>query len=683
MNRLQAEVVDWFEKRREEVSLHADNVITRVESITEIAQLQTKLSEICVGYGDLSALEIWKRIMSRTTYSNCSMFEILFGDSIRKKTRSLVHSSFVDALEGIKNEVNSSLEECLVDNTIDQLTCIRFYQFFDDIHKTVEGLDASELHRVLMEEYLRTLLKFVNFLETQYSWVNCERGSVTGGMPLVISNILMAIVTEFPTRIKVVIGNAASDPSDLASNLALARSLEVFDQFADRGFMQKQHMGSALKELQAHDPDKTPSFIDDDLSEFNSLGPYSFFLLGNIRRGVPFSQTFVSVLEGLATKYCEEWARALLCERIQPLRSTLQLERYDLSNEEWMTSHLGWSEHTVGLDGDFSDDDGNGSVVSENVWLPWCETTTVSSFLFSCCYALDEAYRLVKNSKTTTPSQVRRMHGLIRSVLVEQLTITSVDVYDEAVSLIVQAKAEQSLSVLNFGEYPMLQFLFDMYFVRATLGFSDFIRFGWGDEIDRATCAPSLSRLIQLFDRMRDFIDPVDWEIYGPQLIENVVVQFRKSRLLFSSLSESSDINEINGKAITVSAQDTRPIVKVVDPVPRFSLLPVPTTKRRAQREVDGSTAAYTRPSRTDSALRDTQSSSSASQAALPALKLQNILSSSASSNILSAAATGSTLLSSAAKGMSFLSSATTSYLREGSERTAAADSNSSRSGYF
>lgn len=183
----------------------------------------------------------------------------------------------------------------------------------------------------------------------------------------------------------------------------------------------------------------------------------------------------------------------------------------------------------------------------ERVWLPWCETTTVSSFLFQCCYMLDDANRLVRMSANASDAHVALMHQTIRDVLVEQLTLISVDAYEEGVARLVAAKAQQKTqSVLNFGECCILQFLFDMYFVRATLGFSDFIRFGWGDELDPSACSPGLRKLLELFGKMQDFVDPVDWEIYGPQLVENVVVQFRKSRLLFSSLSESNDINEIS-----------------------------------------------------------------------------------------------------------------------------------------
>ena len=206
----------------------------------------------------------------------------------------------------------------------------------------------------------------------------------------------------------------------------------------------------------------------------------------------------------------------------------------------------------LGEDIDDSSSESEMALGDEKVWLPWCETPTVSSFLFSCCYSLDNANRLIQSPGSAKDEQMKLMQRTMRDVLVERLTVVIVTVYDAAVSLLVKAKASQKDSVLNFGECCIQQFLFDMYFVRATLGFSDFIRFGWGDELDTENCSPGLLKLKGLFERMREFIDPVDWEIYGPQLIENVVLQFRKSRLLFSSLSESNDINKISKSWLVV-----------------------------------------------------------------------------------------------------------------------------------
>uniref|UniRef100_H3HAW3 Uncharacterized protein n=1 Tax=Phytophthora ramorum TaxID=164328 RepID=H3HAW3_PHYRM len=306
-------------------------------------------------------------------------------------------------------------------------------------------------------------------------------------------------------------------------------------------------------------------------------------------------------------------------EKIEPLRELTQIEQYDSTNEEWIATHEGWIEQVIsddGLGGDTDDSSSESEMAlgDEKVWLP----------------CLDDANRLIQNSVGTKHEQIKLMQ-------LEQLTIVSAAVYDAAVSLLVEARATQKDSVLNFGECCIQQFLFDMYFVRATLGFSDFIRFGWGDELNPEECSPGLLKLKSLFERMH-------WEIYGPQLIENVVLQFRKSRLLFSSLSESNDINKINGKEIVIGAQDTRPLARIAEPVARFSLLPVPSNRRRFQRTM----SSMSRPSGDD--VSGSQSST---------MKLQNLLSSSASSNIFSAATSGTNLLSSAAKGIGFLSSAT------------------------
>ncbi|KUF99225.1 hypothetical protein AM588_10011289 [Phytophthora nicotianae] len=197
-----------------------------------------------------------------------------------------------------------------------------------------------------------------------------------------------------------------------------------------------------------------------------------------------------------------------------------------------------------------------------------------------------------------------------------------------------------------------------------TDGSSSESEMAFGDEkLNPEDCSPGLLKLKSLFERMREFIDPVDWEIYGPQLIENVVLQFRKSRLLFSSLSESNDINKINGKEIVIGAQDTRPLARIAEPVARFSLLPVPSSRRKFQRTMSSTSRSSENDiaegrSRANSSTLFHERTDDASQSSTT--KLQNLLSSSTSSNLFSAATSGTNLLSSAAKGIGFLSSATT-----------------------
>lgn len=377
------------------------------------------------------------------------------------------------------------------------------------------------------------------------------------------------------------------------------------------------------------------------------MGFFSIYLYSEIKLSVSHPQLFVNVLHGLSKQYCQAWASILVKQKVEPLRELVLMEQYSLTNEEWIATHEGWIEQVIAneiVDEDTEDSSSEVDLTScdEKVWLPWCETPTVSSFLFSCCYSLDDAYHMVQNCAEANREQINLMQRNIREVLVEQVTIDSVAVYDAAVSLLVTARATQNTSVLNFGECCIQQFLFDMYFVRATLGFSDFIRFGWGDELNLEDCSPGLMKLTALFERMREFIDPVDWEIYGPQLIENVVLQFRKSRLLFSSLSESNDINKINGKEIVIGAQDTRPLARIAEPVARFSLLPVPSSRRRFHRAVSSTSCSSDNDS-TDKKIRESSFSlfherieaDKSSQSS--ATKLQNLLSSSGIGYISSA----------------------------------------------
>ncbi|KAG2532976.1 hypothetical protein BBO99_00000917 [Phytophthora kernoviae] len=386
----------------------------------------------------------------------------------------------------------------------------------------------------------------------------------------------------------------------------------AFSKYGSKGYVSKVKLRDALEEILENEENE--SFIDEELRRVDALGFHSLYLVSEIKRKASYPQLFVNVLHGLSKIYCEAWATILLQQKIEPLRELMQIEQYDTTNEDWIASHEGWIEQVIsdeGLGGDTDDSSSD----------------------------LDDANRMIHNSIGAKEEQIKLMQRTIRDVLVEQLTIVSV-----------------------------AQFLFDMYFVRATLGFSDFIRFGWGDELNPEECSPGLLKLKSLFERMREFIDPVDWEIYGPQLIENVVLQFRKSRLLFSSLSESNDINKINGKEIIISVQDTRPLARIAEPVARFSLLPVPSSRRRFQRTLSSRSSEDDTPdgrSRANSStlFHERPLSDDASGSQPSALKLQNLLSSSTSSNIFSAATSGTNLLSSAAKGIGFFSSATSSYL--------------------
>ncbi|OWZ21211.1 hypothetical protein PHMEG_0004260 [Phytophthora megakarya] len=662
---------EWFQRKRRQILGVASPIISSIDSISQLSQVQSKLYTVNKVSGGCQDVQLWKRILSDTpgglekdrSASTDSVFFVLFAEAFRKRTRDLVQHSFVEALEAIKTQIRASLEDTATGMSQNdyRLKNVKFYDYFETIQKKAADLDASDLQSVLIEEFLRTVFKLVIFFELEYPLPdNQNDATLLPSAFLSVSNILAGIVSGFHHQMNKLFPGNTTTVSIPERDLSVLAVGPVYDKYCSDGYVMKAQLKSALEVSMA-------CFIDEELGRVDAIGFHSFYLVSEIKRKSSYPQLFVNVLHGLSKKYCEAWATILLEQKIEPLRELLQIEQYDSSNEEWIATHEGWAEQVISnedLGGDTDDSSSETEMTfgDEKVWLPWCETPTVSSFLFSCCYSLDDANRLIQNSVGTNAEQIKLMQRTIREVLVDQLTIVSVTVYDTAVSLLVEARATQNVSVLNFGECCIQQFLFDMYFVRATLGFSDFIRFGWGDELNPDECSPGLLKLKSLFERMQEFVDPVDWEIYGPQLIENVVLQFRKSRLLFSSLSESNDINKINGKDIVIGAQDTRPLVRIAEPVARFSLLPVPSSRRKLQRSMsrsseddslegraraNSSTLFHERPGVDDS------SSSSA-------MKLQNLLSSSTSSNIFSAATSGTNLLSSAAKGIGFLSSATT-----------------------
>ncbi|KAG2810172.1 hypothetical protein PC129_g15504 [Phytophthora cactorum] len=672
---------DWFERKRRQILEIASPIISSIDSISQLSQVQSKLYVVNKNSGGCQNVQLWGHVLQEARGSLekqlngpvDSVFSVLFAEAFRKRTRDLVQHSFVEALEAIKTQIRASVEDTVasISRSDYRLRNVKFYDYFETIQKKAADLDASDLQSVLIEEFLRTLFKLVIFFEKEYPVIqkpNAPNGAIQlPSVFLSISNILAGIVAGFHRQTNKLFPGSSTTVDIPEKDPSLSTVGLVFEKYSNSGFVMKAKLTATLEEILGGGEKTLACFIDEELGRVNAVGLYSLYLVSEIKQKASYPQLFVNVLHGLSKKYCEAWATILLEQKIDPLRELMLIEQYDSTNEEWIATHEGWIEQVIsdeGLDGDTDDSSSESEMAlgDEKVWLPWCETPTVSSFLFSCCYSLDDANRLVQRSIGTKDEQIKLMQRTIREVLVEQLTIVSVAVYDAAVSRLVDAKSTKKDSVLNFGECCIQQFLFDMYFVRATLGFSDFIRFGWGDELNPEDCSPGLLKLKSLFERMREFIDPVDWEIYGPQLIENVVLQFRKSRLLFSSLSESNDINKINGKEIVIGAQDTRPLARIAEPVARFSLLPVPSSRRKFQRTMS-STSRSSEHDITEGRSRANSSTlfhetDDASQSS--ATKLQNLLSSSTSSNLFSAATSGTTLLSSAAKGIGFLSSATT-----------------------
>ncbi|KAG6958363.1 hypothetical protein JG688_00010552 [Phytophthora aleatoria] len=532
---------DWFERKHRQILEIASPIISSIDSISQLSQVQSKLYVVNKNSGGCQNVQLWGHVLQEA---------LLFAEAFRKRTRDLVQHSFVEALEAIKTQIRASVEDTVasISRSDYRLRNVKFYDYFETIQKKAADLDASDLQSVLIEEFLRTLFKLVIFFEKEYPVIqkpNAPSGAIQlPSVFLSISNILAGIVAGFHRQTNKLFPGSSTTVEIPEKDPSLSTVGPVFEKYSNSGFVMKAKLTAALEEILGDGEKTLACFIDEELGRVNAVGLYSLFLVSEIKQKASYPQLFVNVLHGLSKKYCEAWATILLEQKIDPLRELMLIEQYDSTNEEWIATHEGWIEQVIsdeGLDGDTDDSSSESEMAlgDEKVWLP----------------CLDDANRLVQSSIGTKDEQIKLMQRTIREVLVEQLTIVSVAVYDAAVSLLVDAKSTKKDSVLNFGECCIQQFLFDMYFVRATLGFSDFIRFGWGDELNPEDCSPGLLKLKSLFERMREFIDPVDWEIYGPQLIENVVLQFRKSRLLFSSLSESNDINKISKSSLVLDME--------------------------------------------------------------------------------------------------------------------------------
>lgn len=168
--------------------------------------------------------KIWPKIRGRSVTSATphekdrpsvacadSVFAMIFADAFRKKTRDLVQSSFVEAIDAIKKQIRTSVDNGVQGNVKrigPHLSCIKFYEYFEAIHKKAENLDASDLQSVLMEEVLRALIKIVVFIEQEYPIHSNRRTPITEGNAtgqktdyyLAIANIFGAIAAGFPSK---------------------------------------------------------------------------------------------------------------------------------------------------------------------------------------------------------------------------------------------------------------------------------------------------------------------------------------------------------------------------------------------------------------------------------------------------------------------------------------------------
>lgn len=230
------------------MTAHASAVIGRIHTIAEIAQTQTKLGRIEEKHKTYRDTSLWKSLQ-RSHSMPSSMFELLFGKALRKRTRDLVQHSFVDATNAIKQDVKTCVGTMVESShSVRQLPSVKFYEHFDSIHRKVVGLDSSELQRVLTEEYMRSLLSIVRFLEDEYPWSRpIEQSTENSANPaflLGLANILISIVTTFPDRKRTLFGDGVEKTT---RGRSLADDVKAFGRSSQNGRLNKQALLEALK----------------------------------------------------------------------------------------------------------------------------------------------------------------------------------------------------------------------------------------------------------------------------------------------------------------------------------------------------------------------------------------------------------------------------------------------------
>ncbi|KAF0694774.1 Aste57867_14372 [Aphanomyces stellatus] len=385
-----------------------------------------------------------------------------------------------------------------------------------------------------------------------------------------------------------------------------------------------------------------PSFSWLDPSPPLSLPQVHFLVLVQGGGGAALGPVF----EALARQFCSDWANDLVHTRGQALHEVLATRFFGYSNEAWRSVyHACWTYTRATTPGDMDDEMDDDAT---KVWLPWCATPMLSQLLFSVATALASVLpssSSMPTTKSTTDVCREQMKSSIRTHL-QAWTRAYVD----AVLARLSTAKPTTVASSPFGEACVLQCIFDLYFVRMVGGDSSFVRFGWGDTDDQQhDMAPLLA-----------WIDPVDWELYGPPLVQLVARQFYMTRLLFSVFLPPT-FGGVHTASFVPDADLS--MLEVAAPVPRFSLLPVPQPVKRV-----ASAPRLPPPVNVkDDGPRPAPPVRHSSSGGGGSSSLHHILSSSTSllTGSATAASVTASAASAAAKGMSLFSSAASSYLRE------------------
>lgn len=233
----------------------ATPIVSQIGTIALLSRVQAHLTKIDKSYEGCRHVKVWTALTqeanSKGKEQPDSVFAVLFAEAFRKRTRDLVQNSFIDALEAIKSQIRSAVgASSNSSNRNDyRLSGITFYDYFERIQDNTSALDASDLQSVLIEEFMRTLLKLVIFLEKDYPLRHDHHQTLANDpvnrsiVFLAISNILAGVLAGFPARRDKLFPGVGSDVSKNGPSAATLRAL--FAKHSSKGFLR----GAAMIQL--------------------------------------------------------------------------------------------------------------------------------------------------------------------------------------------------------------------------------------------------------------------------------------------------------------------------------------------------------------------------------------------------------------------------------------------------
>lgn len=302
-----------------------------------------------------------------------------------------------------------------------------------------------------------------------------------------------------------------------------------------------------------------------------------FCILSRLSHGEPnlFGQISL-VFHELRDSYALKWSKAIV-DSIQPPPVDESID-FTLSDSDFRKCYGQWKQVSIAME-DEQDD---------SCYLPVTESSALGHVFFTLNGVLDRIQPHFRDfDYTSTPETaaqdtieymaVSTVAARAR-VYLRQFALQRIDGLYHKVLDRFELKRESCV----------LQWLFDVHFIRLILGNAAFAEFGFGAD---ATTEENDS-MMELTTRLIDLVDPVNWEIYGESLQHHVIAAFNQSRRLFTILTPSPMFQPVLSTKSSDIYQVSLERLQLAVPKARFVLLPVPmSSRRRSKPKIEPSVA--------------------------------------------------------------------------------------------